>query len=128
MTIPSENKKILQDLGREEQYSWDRPALIPPRVNLTSYVGAKFILERPKEFIVTWGEATSFLMGKGGSDFMLSGDSAFHTKQRQLMGKALYRSNWHQEVKDFYESTTIKLLREKSCKIAGINQIDITRE
>ena len=71
MTIPSENKKIMKSLGREDQYSWDRPARIPPRINITSYSGAKYMLERPKEFNVTWGKATGYVMGKGGWDFML---------------------------------------------------------
>lgn len=57
-----------------------------------------------------------------------SGDTNFHSKQRQLMGKALYSENWHQEIKDFYEHITLQLLHENSCKIAGINQVDITRE
>ena len=128
MTIPSENKKIMKDLGREDDYSFDRPQFIPPRVNLTSYVGAKYILERPQEFNVTWGDATGVLMGKGGLDFMLSGDTPFHTQQRKTMAKALYRDNWHKEVKDFYEYITTRLLHENACKIAGINQVDITRE
>ena len=118
----------MRSLGREEHYSWDRPALIPPRVNFTSYIGAKYILEHQNDFKVTWGEATAFLMGKGGADFMLSGDTRFHAQQRQLMGKSLYQDTWHKQVKDFYEYTTLKLLHEKSCKIAGINQVDITRE
>ena len=67
-------------------------------------------------------------MGKGGLDFMLAGDTQFHAKQRQLMHKALYRDQWHRHVKDFYEHITLRLLNEKSCKIAGINQVDITRE
>ena len=128
MTIPSENHKILTSLGRESHYTWERPAPIPPRVNLTSYIGAKYILENATDFKVTWGEGLGWLMDKGGLDFMLAGDSTFHTKQRQLMHKALYRENWHQQIKDFYEYITLKLLREKSCKIAGINQVDITRE
>jgi len=123
-----ENKKILHSLGREEHYSWDKPAKIPPRVNLTSYIGGKYILERPKNFKVVWGEATGFLMGKGGWDFMLSGDSPIHAKQKQLMGTSLYRDQWHQQIKDFYEYITLRLLHEKSCRIAGLNQVDITRE
>lgn len=67
-------------------------------------------------------------MGKGGLDFMLGGDTSFHTKQRELMGASLYRDKWHQQIKEFYEYITLKLLMEKSCKIAGINQVDITRE
>ena len=128
MTIPLENKKILRNLGREEHYSWDRPALIPPRVNLTSYIGAKYILERPKDFKVIWGEGTGHIMGKGGWDFMLSGDSPFHAKQKQVMSASLYRDQWHQQIKDFYEYITLKLLHQHSCKIAGLNQVDITRE
>ena len=38
------------------------------------------------------------------------------------------RDNWHKAVKDFYEYITIRLLHEKSFKIAGINHVDITRE
>ncbi|KAL8761616.1 MAG: hypothetical protein Q9184_002263 [Pyrenodesmia sp. 2 TL-2023] len=128
MTIPSENRNIMRNLKREQDYSWDRPAFIPPRINLTSYVGAKYMLERGQEYNVTWGEATGWLFGKGGLDFMLSGDTKFHAQQKQTMAKALYRDNWHQHIKDFYEQITLKLLHEKSFKVAGINMVDITRD
>ncbi|KAL8737471.1 MAG: hypothetical protein Q9181_001659, partial [Wetmoreana brouardii] len=128
MTVPSENRKIMQNLKREQDYSWDRPAFIPPRVNLTSYVGAKYMLERGQEYKVTWGEATGWLFGKGGLDFMLSGDTKFHAQQKQTMGKALFRENWHQHIKDFYEQITLKLLHQKSFKLAGTNMVDITRD
>lgn len=118
----------MESLGREDDYSWDKPARIPPRVNFTSYVGAKYILERGQEFNVTWGEATALFMGKEGWNFMLSGDKPLHAKQRQTMGASLYRERWHQQIKDFYEDITLKLLREHTCKIAGFNQVDITRE
>lgn len=95
---------------------------------MTSYVGAKYILEHGKDFNVTWGEATALFMGKGGWDFMLSGDTEFHAKQRKLMGACLYQENWHKAIKQFYEDITLRLLHERSCKIAGINQVDITRE
>lgn len=77
---------------------------------------------------MVWGEATAHIMGQGGWDFMLSGDSPFHAKQKKLMGEALYKDGWHQQIKDFYEYITLRLLHEKSCKIAGVNQVDITRE
>lgn len=128
MTIPSENLKILTDLGREDQYSWDRPAPILPKANLTSYVGVKHVLERTKEFNVAWGEASAFFVGKGGWDSMLSGESPFHEKQKKVMSESLYRENWHQSIKEFYEDITLRLLHTHSCKIAGLNQVDITRE
>lgn len=67
-------------------------------------------------------------MGKQGLDFMLAGDTSLHADQRKLMGACLYRDQWQQQIKDFYEHITLKLLKEKSCKIAGMNQVDITRE
>ena len=76
---------ILRNLGREDHFTWERPAKNPPRVDLTSYAGAKYVLERPQDFKVTWGDATAFIMGKGGWDFMLSGDSPLHAKQKKLM-------------------------------------------
>lgn len=118
----------MKDLGRESHYSWDRPIRTPSRVDFTSYKAAKHILEHQKEFNVDWQEPLIWLMGKGGGDFMLSGDTAFHAQQRKLMGQCIYQENWHQQIKDFYEYITLKLLHEKTCKIAGINQVDITRE
>ena len=128
MTIPSENAVIMKDLGRYNDFSWDKPARIPPRINLTSYVGAKYVLERAQDFNVMWTAAFETAMGKASLNFMLAGDSNLHRKQREVMSKSLYRENWHKAVKDFYEYQTLKLIREKSCKIAGINQVDITRE
>jgi linoleate 10R-lipoxygenase len=128
LTIPSENKKILTDLGRAGQYSWDKPAFIPPRINITSYVGAKCVLEDQQKFKVMWGEGFEFLMGKEGLNFMLSGDTPHNAKQRKVMGESLYRDEWHRQVKDFYEYITLCLLKEKSYKLAGVNQVDVIRE
>lgn len=128
MTIPSANRKAFAALGRESHYSWDRPSFIPPRVNFTSYIGAKTVLENSKDFRVTWGEATGWLFGKEGLNFMLSGDTPLHGKQRGVMEKALYHNKWKQQIREFYEDITLKLLKQKSCKIAGVNQVDITRE
>jgi len=58
----------------------------------------------------------------------LGGDSPFHRKQRQIMHELIYRERWHQHVKGFYQYITLRLLHEKSCKIAGINQVDLTRD
>ena len=130
MTIPSENRKIMQTLGREDHYSYDKPTFIPPRINLSSYIGAKYMLDRGQEFAVTWGAATGMVMGKGGLDFMLSGDTPFHAQQKKTMAKALYHDNWHKQIKAFYEHITLRLLHENSHKLASgaVNQVDITRD
>ena len=123
MTVPDENRKIMQSLGREDDYDYDRPAFIKPRVNLTSFKGAQYMLNRAQEFNVTWGEATGYCMGKGGWDFMLSGDSQFHHKQKKTMAAALYHGGWQKEIQAFYEDITLRLLHENSYKLAGVNQV-----
>ncbi|KAF2099021.1 heme peroxidase [Rhizodiscina lignyota] len=130
MTIPSENRKILKTLGRESHYSYDRPTFIPPRVNIVTYLGAKDVLERQDIFKVTWGLTTAELMrgADGGGRFMLSGDGPIFSKQRETMSKSLYREQWHQHIKEFYEHITLKLLHEKSFKLAGVNHVDFTRD
>lgn len=118
----------MKNLGRYNDYSWDTPARIPDRINLGSYEAAQRVLNSKQEFNVMWTEGCGHMMGKGGLEFMLAGDTQFHAKQREMMGKSLYRDQWHKHVKEFYEYTTLKLLHDKSCKIAGINQVDLTRE
>ncbi|EXJ92751.1 prostaglandin-endoperoxide synthase 1 [Capronia epimyces CBS 606.96] len=128
MTIPSENAKIMKDLGRYHDYDWSTPAYIPSRVDLTSYQSAKYLLERPKDFTVMWNDGLGFVMGTGGEKFCLGGDTPLHRKQRETMQQLIYRDRWHEHVKHFYEAITLRLLHEKSCKIAGINQVDLTRD
>ena len=128
MTIPSENAKIMKDLGRFQDYSFEKPEYIVPRVNLTTYESAKYLLERSQDFKVMWNNGLGFVMGESGENFCLGGDTVFHKKQRETMCKLIYREKWHESIKQFYEDITLRLLHEKSCKIAGVNQVDITRE
>ncbi|EMC96034.1 hypothetical protein BAUCODRAFT_34798 [Baudoinia panamericana UAMH 10762] len=128
MTTPEENRKIMRVLGRESHYSWDRPKRIPDRVVIQNYKGVRQILENGNVFKVINAEPFAYLYGPLSRSFMLTGDGKPFVENKQMMHKALYRESWHQQVRDFYEFITLKLLREKSCEIAGLNQIDITRD
>lgn len=128
MTVPEENRKIMKDLGRESHYSYDRPKRMQSRVTIQNYRGVRQVLEDQMRFKVTWGDATEYVYGKGGRNFMLSGDTPFYAKQRSEMKQSLYKDQWHQHVKDFYTHITMKLVQEKAVKIANVHQIDFTRE
>lgn len=128
MVIPSENHRILTSLGRVDKFDFSRPAPIPPRVNITSYGAAKYILENQDKYKVTWHEGLTFLMGKGGGRFMLSGDTPFHAGQRKCMQGLLYKDDWHSHIKSFYAQITEQLLKEKSYLIGGHRQVDIIRD
>ena len=132
LVTPSENKKILTSLNCELKYTWEKPTLAPPVIQITNYEACKTILENQKDFKVIWGETIDFLMENNGkmygSDFALAGDSSANTKSRECLGAALYRENWLQEIKAFYEQTTLDLLERHSYKLAGVNQVDIVRD
>ncbi|KAF2716107.1 putative fatty acid oxygenase [Polychaeton citri CBS 116435] len=128
MTIPEENRNIMRVLGRESHYSWARPRRIPKRVSIQAYSGVTQIMKDNKTFEVINDVPFTYLYGPRAKRFMLCGDGKYFTDQKSIMQKALYRDGWHEQVKEFYEFITLKLLKEKSCKIAGINQIDMTRD
>lgn len=119
MVIPDENQRILKSLKRESLFDFSRPKFEPPRVNITSYGGAKSVLEHQQDFMVTWHEGLSYLMGESGKKFMLSGDTQFHASQRQIMAKLLYLPGWRNHVKTFYAQMGEQLLNEKSCTVSG---------
>ena len=52
LTIPSENRKILQGMGKEKEYSYDPPKFTPPPVPVTTWKGVVDILKDQKNFKV----------------------------------------------------------------------------
>ncbi|KAL4792140.1 Psi-producing oxygenase A [Aspergillus venezuelensis] len=132
MVIPSENKKILTNLGTSEKYSWAKPSRIPHPTVINSHAACISILNNQGTFKVTWGRKIEFLMQRDkhlyGKGFMLSGDKPPNAASRKMMGAALYRNKWETEVRKFYEQITLKLLHQKSYKLAGVNQVDIVRD
>nr|POE59027.1 linoleate 10r-lipoxygenase [Quercus suber]POE59030.1 linoleate 10r-lipoxygenase [Quercus suber] len=121
MTTPNENRKIMTHLGRISHYSWDRPVRQPGRVMIQNYRGVRQVLENSDIFKVINAEPFAYLYGDRARRFMLTGDGKYFSDQKQIMHKALYKDQWHEAVKQFYRFITLKLLREKSCKIAGLN-------
>lgn len=132
LVIPSENRNIFSKLGRVEKYSWDQPSFTPVPPFLNSHAACTSVLTDQETFKVTWGKKIEFLMHNDdqpyGKDFMLSGDKPPNAASRKMMGGALYREQWENEVKKFYEEITLKLLHEHSYQIAGVNQVDIVRD
>ena len=130
LVIPEQNRIILSNLHEVDKYDFERPKAAmsrPPRI--TSHAACKSILENQQDFKVTWGKAIKSLMHdsgkKSGADFMLS---PVNVNSCELMDDALYREKWQDEVRDFYKNITLQLLREKSYKVSGTNQVDIVRD
>jgi linoleate 10R-lipoxygenase len=136
----------MKDLGRLREFTWKKPARVPQRINVTSYEGVMAVLKDADNFKfashpltqfsssrltiarVTWAEGLGFLMGKPGLNFMLSGDGPFFAERRQMMSKCLYQEGWKAKIRQFYEETTVMLLKKWSYKVGGVNQVDIIRD
>jgi linoleate 8R-lipoxygenase/9,12-octadecadienoate 8-hydroperoxide 8R-isomerase len=132
MTIPDENRKILDSLEMGHIYSYDRPTYTPFPKLINSHAANKAILADQDSFKVTWGKKLEFILSRDGHpygrDFMLSGDRPPNAASRKMIGNALYRHKWREEIRTYYEGITLKLLEKYSYKIAGVNQVDISRD
>lgn len=128
LTIPSAMKDSLKTLGKDKIYSFEGPKFTPHPHLVKEYKVAAEVLKNQEMFKVTWGTAIEYLMGQPAKDFMLAGDGKKNSISRSIMSKALYVPDWEKEVRSFYAAKTRELLAEKSCKIAGFNQVDIIRD
>lgn len=71
-TVPSETRKILQTLGKEQDHDFNPPSFAGPPISVTSWAGVTSALNDPN-FKVPWGPRIRYLMA--GHDYMLSDDS-----------------------------------------------------
>lgn len=128
MTIPSAMKIALQDLGKGDIYNYTRPEARHAHKMVLSYAAAEKILGDKENFKVVWGNAIEFLMGKHAKDFMLSGDGHENEASRKMMEKALFVPEWEKELREYYERTVPKILKQKAYKLGDLNQVDIIRD
>lgn len=121
MVIPSENHRILSALNRADLFTWERPEYTPSHVEVTTYGGAKQVLDNPGNFKDVWQDGFGSIMGKsvGGSKFAIS--SRQHVTQ--LSGEG-----WEGAVREFYVKIMEQLFREKSFVLAGARHVDIVRD
>lgn len=129
LTIPSENLKIYTALGNADQFDFQPPQFVRPRIPITSYQATKAILNDPTNFKVTWGAGFDYIME---APFMLSGDGQKFHEMRKFVAERFYSEdiNWKAEIKQFYREITVKLLRQKAYHIVGANcyQVDAVRD
>ncbi|KAK6332263.1 hypothetical protein TWF696_002984 [Orbilia brochopaga] len=126
LTIPTENHKIMTDLGRVADFDYGRPTRMPTRISISSYAALKTVLGKT-EFRVTWGANFDYMMS--GNTWMLSGDTDMNTDQRADMHHAIYApSNWQRQVFEFYEHKTTELLKKHAYSIGGSQMVDAVRD
>ncbi|KJZ77639.1 hypothetical protein HIM_02816 [Hirsutella minnesotensis 3608] len=121
MVIPSENRKILTNIGRVQRFSFDRPRHTPPFVTVSSLAGITHILGNADKYPVNWKDGLDELMGHHGHGSARGAD-------RQHLDALVYRDTWKASIKSFYATIAQRLLDEKAHKIAGKTHCDIVRD
>lgn len=116
LTIPSENKKIMTNLGKVDLFDYERPKFVKPRIPVLSYAATKRILDDKHTFNVMW-DGFTWVYGK---EFMLSGDTDWHEGMRNFVGECIFgQQAWEKEVRQFYEDTCTRLLKDKRYRVPG---------
>ncbi|KAL0938207.1 linoleate diol synthase [Colletotrichum truncatum] len=132
MVIPSENQKILHDLGRYEQFDYSKPQRMPKRVNIQSYRGAQHVLNSKDKYRVIWNEGLEYLMAQNGKSSKLPEDDHGHKALIERVDAQLYKGDWSVNIKNFYANMTEQLLREKSYQLgaqtAKQTHVDLVRD
>lgn len=126
-TVPDENQKILESLGKSELYDFNKPSYQPIPTSVKSWAGVASVLQNQKDFKVPWGAHTFYLTGH---DYMLSGDKPANAEQKAQIHNALYCPvNWQGQIRRFYEAVTTQLIEIKSEKLRGKwYQVDACRD
>ena len=142
-TIPSENERILRNLGVEADYDFTPPSFVGPPLPVVTWVGATEVLNDQANFKVPCKISARMLIthvltrGLGGPhiydmthhDFMLGGDKKVNAEQRKFVQSAVFtKPEDFAEIREFYEMATTKLVREQSKKLGGYWQLDAVRE
>lgn len=126
--VPGETQKILTNLGRVQDFNFDRPSAQDKPVTVTTCGGAKHILKNPDKYKVNWNKSLAELMEFSHPSSTASSDSAFHVGKQNCMHDQLYRGEWTSHLKTFIAETTDKLVQEKSYKLAGNTFLDVVKD
>lgn len=125
-TVPSRVKETFTDRPSMPELDFTMPTFIGPAKPLFTWKAVTEILDNQKAFRVPWGPHTFQLTGH---DYMLSGDSQANGRQRETVKKCLYApKDGLTQVREFYETTTAKYIRQYSHKIGKSYSVDIVKD
>lgn len=126
------NEQIARDLGTIELYSLKGPEAPRRPVVVTKHSVIKQILTDRRSFIIPWGPAMNAIFpGKEDyTTFMLGGDKAANTAQRNLVGDILYSpTDFKSLLSDFVFKSSNRYLKANLFNLGKtIQQIDVIRE
>ncbi|CAH0021704.1 unnamed protein product [Clonostachys rhizophaga] len=125
-TVPEATLEISKNLGTSQNLDFSKPSFVGPPSPIVTWQGVVDVLSDQERFHVPWGNHTFQLTHHG---YMLSGDTPADTEQRNFVKGCLYSpEKGLEEVRQFYESITAKLIRRNSRNIGESYQVDIVKD
>ncbi|KAM0280201.1 hypothetical protein ACHAQH_004158 [Verticillium albo-atrum] len=125
-TTPDGNREIFQKRSDLPELDYSKPTFVGPPLPVLTWQGVTDALNNQQQFRVPWGPHTFQLINR---DYMLSGDSPANARQRETVKKCLYApKDGLDQVRQFYEATTAKFIRQYSRKMGKSYQVDIVRD
>jgi cytochrome P450 len=129
LTVPTEMSNTLKDLGRYDQYNFDKPTRLGSTSVAFSYNAVKAIVTNHEAFQVTWGGSMEYLISPSAKESMATKTGSKNGDARGVILKSLNsESKWATVVRSYFADATLKMLREKAYKLANLNQVDIVRD
>ncbi|KAJ0342957.1 hypothetical protein KNSL1_010473 [Colletotrichum chrysophilum] len=144
MVTSAETKKILTDLGRHDQFDYQKPQRYKTpkdyttqqdyvehgepfrrNVNVLSNRAAEHISKSENKYKVTWSNGFNRIMGTWNK-YLSSSDNDYR-KAQAWMDHELRKDNGQDNIKNFYFQITKKLINEKSYTL-GYHNPDIPCE
>lgn len=126
------NEEIAREFGTIAQYTLDGPSAPRRPVVLTNHALIRKVLKNQRCFVVPWTAALNQLFpGKEDySTYMLGGDKAVNTAQRNLVGDTLYGpTDFKALLSDFVSTVGTSYLKTNMFTLGkSLQQIDIIRD
>ncbi|PHH62041.1 hypothetical protein CDD81_7597 [Ophiocordyceps australis] len=118
MVIPSENRHILNKLGRAHLFSFARPGASRRVVDVTSWTGVGHVLG------AGLGHYSAVDVRQGLDELM----GHCTTPNRRLLPEMLLAEDWQVPVKATYATLAEQLLTHKAHRVAGKPMFDVVRD
>ncbi|KAL8280766.1 hypothetical protein RQP46_006770 [Phenoliferia psychrophenolica] len=128
-STPATTKAILNKMELSHKYNFSKPKAAAPWHPAFTFKACRDILADHKTFGVVYGPGIQEIVGTPYGYFIGFDDVVKHARDRQIMDQALFPAGFEIPMKEFYRSTTRRLIQEKGWSIRGKTvHLDVVRD
>jgi hypothetical protein len=129
---PDRTREVLTKIKTISNFSFEKPqkptGFLGPMDYISNYHACIKVLNDQESFKMAWGPAIKELTG---TEYMLSGDTKALAEQHVKLHDSICGPGVKgglQAIWDFFESTTLDLIKRSAFKLGGFSEMDAVRE